>query len=154
MSYPQELFDSALALHQINPETQATLRRAVSTGYYALFHFLIEEACKNWARPEQRSALARAFDHKRMFDASNGRVTKYKNAANGSAEFHLYSVAYAFCQLQQKRHQADYDLSSTLATSSVELALGSVADAFISWNAIQHDQIAQDFLFSLLFKER
>ena len=152
MPYPQELFDSALALCQINPGTQATLRRAVSTGYYALFHFLIEEACKNSARPEQRPAITRVFEHKRMFDASNGRVAKYKNAASGSAESHLYSVADAFCQLQQKRHQADYDLSGTLATSSVELALGSVADAFTS--AIQHEQIAQDYLFSLLFKER
>jgi hypothetical protein len=154
MPYPQELFDSALALYRINPETQATLRRAVSTAYYALFHFLIEEACKNWARPEQRPAITRVFEHKRMFDASNSRVAKYKNAAGGSAEFHLYSVAYAFCQLQQKRHQADYDLSSTWATSSVKLALGSVADAFASWSAIQHEQIAQDYLFSLLFKER
>lgn len=150
----QELFDSALALYQINPKTQATLRRAVSTSYYALFHFLIEEACKNWTRPEQRPALARVFEHKRMLDASNSRVARYKNAASGSAEFHLYSVAYAFCQLQQKRHHADYDLSSTLATSNVELALDSVAEAFTSWSAIQHDQIAQDYLFSLLFKER
>ena len=154
MPYPQELFESALALYRINPETQATLRRAVSTAYYALFHFLIEETCRNWARPEQRPALARTFEHRCMLDASSGRVSRYKNAATGSAEFHLYSVAYAFCQLQQKRHQADYDLSGTLATSNVELALGLVADAFTNWSVIEHDQIAQDYLFSLIFKER
>ena len=154
MPYPQELFDSAVALYQVNPETQATCRRAVSTAYYALFHFLIDEACKNWIRPEHRAALARAFEHRRMLDASSNRVTKLRNAARGSAEFHLYSVAYAFCQLQEKRHQADYDLSLTLAASNVEVALGMVADAFTSWGVIRDEQIAQDFLFSLIFKER
>jgi hypothetical protein len=83
MPYPQDLLDSAVALYRVDPETQATLRRAVSTAYYALFHFLIEEACRNWTRPEQRPALARMFTHGIMAGASDSRIKRYKNAAQG-----------------------------------------------------------------------
>jgi hypothetical protein len=52
-----ELLVAADEILGLEPETQATLRRAVSTAYYALFHLLIEECCKNWIRPEQRIGL-------------------------------------------------------------------------------------------------
>jgi hypothetical protein len=42
---------------------QASLRRAVSTAYYALFHLPIDEAVGNWGVPRQRS---RTFDHGKM----------------------------------------------------------------------------------------
>jgi hypothetical protein len=86
MAYPQELLDSAISFYQVDPKTQATLRRAVSTAYYSLFHFLIEETCRNWARPEQRGYLARVFDHKTMLSASNRNVEKHKNAPLDSKE--------------------------------------------------------------------
>jgi uncharacterized protein (UPF0332 family) len=152
--YPRELLNSARSLGRVDPATQATLRRAVSTAYYALFHFLVEEACANWMRPEQRHALARTFIHKHMFDVSNSRVRQYKNAAQDSPEFQLYSVANAFYWLQQERHKADYDMSSTLSAADVELAINLAADAFQRWNTIRNEQIAQDYLFSMLFKER
>jgi hypothetical protein len=154
MPYSSELLDSAVALYRVDPETQATLRRTVSTAYYAFFHFLIEETCTNWARPEQRGKLARCFDHKQMSIASNRRVAEHKNAAAGSKEFHLYSVASAFSQLQEKRHIADYDLSQTLSSSDVALDILLVEEALASWDTIRREQVAQDYLFSLLFKER
>jgi uncharacterized protein (UPF0332 family) len=152
--YPRDLLNSARSLGRAHPATQATLRRAVSTAYYALFHFLVEEACANWVRPEQRHALARTFIHKHMFDVSNGRIRQYKNATQGSAESQLYSVADASSRLQQERHKADYDMSNTLSAADVELAINLTAEAFEPWHAIRNEQIAQDYLFSLLFKER
>jgi hypothetical protein len=77
MVYSRELLESAAALCQAVPETQANLRRAVSTAYYALFHFLVEEACGNWVRLEQRSKVARMFEHKNMLAASSRRVAEY-----------------------------------------------------------------------------
>lgn len=154
MPYADELFDSAVVLYQVSPESQGTLRRAVSTAYYALFHFLIEAACGNWTRPEQHPALARMFEHARMANASNSRVGKHKNAAAGSTEFRLYFVASAFLQLYERRHKADYDLSGTVSARDVEGALNLVKDAFANWTVIRDEQIAQDYLFSLLFKER
>ena len=90
MSYPWNLLDSAVAISQVDPQTQANLRRAVSAAYYALFHFLIDEACGNWIRPEQRGKLGRAFEHKQMSDASNRCVRKYENAARGTRN-HIFT---------------------------------------------------------------
>ncbi len=42
---------------------QASMRRAVSTAYYALFHLLVGEAVNNWAVQRHRDILARLFDH-------------------------------------------------------------------------------------------
>jgi len=129
------------------------MRRAISTAYYAIFHLLIEDACCNWTRAEQRSKLARMFDHGRMAEASRVRAKEFKSAT-GSAELLLYTVADAFWQLQEQRHAADYDLSNTLSTADVELAINQATGAFRSWNAIRTEQIAQDYLFALLFRER
>jgi hypothetical protein len=96
MAYPDELLDSAMSLFQVSPETQATLRRAVSSAYYALFHLLIGDACKNWSRAEQRGRLARKFEHARMLAASKQCVDKYKSAAPGTTDSNLFTVAHAF----------------------------------------------------------
>ena len=129
--YPRELLDSAIALYQADPETQATLRRAVSTAYYSLFHFLVEETCRNWARPEQRHKLARSFDHKNMYVASNRRVTEHKNTAPGSKQFHLYSVAYALAQPARKVVTTLITtFSKTLSSTDVGLDILLAEEAF------------------------
>ena len=63
-------------------------------------------------------------------------------------------MANAFYWLQPERHKADYDMSNTLSAAHVELAINLAADAFESWHVIRNEQITQDYLFSLLFKER
>src|ERR1700680_2065510 len=65
MAYHDDLLGQALHLvhkERRNPK-QASLCRAVSTAYYALFHLLINEAVSNWSRVNLRAALGRAFDH-------------------------------------------------------------------------------------------
>jgi hypothetical protein len=154
MPYPDELLESAVSLARARPETQANLRRAVSTAYYALFHLLVGDACKNWSRPEQRARLARKFEHARMLAASKQCVDRYKNSDDGTAEASLFTVAHALFQLQEKRHIADYDLSKTLKNTEVALDISLVQDAFDAWSRIQNEQISQDYLFSLLFKDK
>jgi hypothetical protein len=143
-----------LATSHVHPQTQANLRRAVSTAYYALFHFVVDEACGNWGRPEQRRRLSRVFEHKQMYDASNRCAGRYKNAAAGTSESHLHSVASAFHKLQVRRHTADYDLSEVFSGDEVDLDFRSVRNAFTKWRVIQNEQVARDYLFSLLFRER
>ena len=79
MAYAEDLLKQAFLL--INKErkipTQASLRRSVSTAYYALFHLLIQDASANWSRWDTRDYLARAFEHKTMKVAS----TRAENAA-------------------------------------------------------------------------
>jgi uncharacterized protein (UPF0332 family) len=149
-----DLLEVARYLLERESPTQATLRRSVSTAYYALFHLLIHEACSNWARPEHRNYLARAFEHKQMLTASDRQRAKYKDAAENTTEKHLFEVAFGFVQLQQKREFADYDYSIELSLHQARLAIGQAEAAFTSWESIRNEQSAQDYLFSLLIREK
>src|SRR5580658_11266364 len=73
MAFAEDLLKQAFLLlnkESKNP-TQASLRRSVSTAYYALFHLLIQEASANWSRADTRDYLARAFEHRTMKQASS-----------------------------------------------------------------------------------
>jgi hypothetical protein len=77
MPYAEELLELAQDIANLHPEQahQSSLRRAVSTAYYALFYLLISEATTNWSRPELRATLARVFDHGPMKQAADRRNT-------------------------------------------------------------------------------
>jgi hypothetical protein len=64
MGFADDLLEQAY--HLLNKDgddpKEASLRRAVSTAYYALFHLLIDEAVSNWGIIRQRSNLARMFE--------------------------------------------------------------------------------------------
>jgi uncharacterized protein (UPF0332 family) len=154
MAFHHDLLEVARDLLEKEYPTQATLHRSVSTAYYALFHLLIHEACSNWVRPEHRNNLARAFEHKQMLSASDKQKAKHKDAAKNSTERHLFDVALSFAQLQQKRELADYDHTIELSLDQALLAIDQAEKAFRSWEAIRNEQITQDYLFSLLIKER
>jgi len=154
MALHDDLLETARYLLVGPSPTQAMLRRSVSTAYYAVFHFLTHEACSNWAIPEQRSYLARAFEHKQMLAASEKLRGKLKNAAGNSTEKHLYEVALKFVQLYEKRELADYDYNLELSVAQVRLTIGQAAAAFRSWEIIRNEQAAQEYLFSLLIRER
>jgi hypothetical protein len=75
-------------------------------------------------------------------------------ALRKSAAPHLYAVAEAFCQLQRNRHKADYDLSAVCSDSEVAVEIQTAEAAFESRSIVRNEQIAQDYLFSVLFRER
>jgi uncharacterized protein (UPF0332 family) len=154
MDIHHDLLDVARYLLVKENPSQAALRRSVSTAYYALFHLLVHEACFNWARPEHRNNLARAFEHKQMEAASDRQRAKYKNAAENSTGKHLFNVAFDFVQLQQKREFADYDYSIELSFDQAHLAIRRAERAFESWEIVRNEQAAQDYLFSLLIREK
>jgi hypothetical protein len=82
MAFHDDLLEVAYQLADLHPERthQASLRRAVSTAYYALFHLLITEATANWAQPELRATLGRCFDHGPMKAASQNQVSEMNRA--------------------------------------------------------------------------
>jgi hypothetical protein len=99
MGYPEDLLDAARAFFSVEPATHATLRRTVSTAYYALFHLLIEDACRLWDEPDHRGKLSRHFDHKRMREASASRA---KTCATGT-DLHIVSNTFVFLQQKASR---------------------------------------------------
>jgi hypothetical protein len=78
MSYAEDLLAFARNIANLHPDEalQPSLRRALSTAYYALFHLLIADAIANCGDPEFRATLARVFDHGPMKKASEDKVSE------------------------------------------------------------------------------
>lgn len=151
MSFPEDLLEQAyeLAAKEPGEPKQASLRRTVSTAYYALFHLLIDEAVGKWAIERQRSRLARSFEHDAMKRKCAEVVKRVKDGARIPVE--LNTVAHNFVQLQDRRHTADYDNSMRWSRADVNVVLNLATDAFDAWSAIGRHDDAQDFLSQLLF---
>jgi uncharacterized protein (UPF0332 family) len=159
MAFADDLLEQArhLANRERKEPRQASLRRAVSTAYYALFHLLIAEATLNWKRVEYRDALAHVFEHGKMKSACRKKMGElaayYKTNRRAGSELtvaqHVYRVAEAFVEAQNSRHAADYDNSRAWTRTTVKAEIESVADAFESWRAIRNESVAQAFLVSL-----
>ena len=82
------------------------LRRAVSTVYYALFHALARLCAVKlvgWSKPwSVISPIYRSIDHRRTRDVLND----FRKSEPGSI---LAVVSLTFSQLQDARHEADYN---------------------------------------------
>jgi uncharacterized protein (UPF0332 family) len=154
MPFAHDLLEQSRHLASREPKRprQASLRRAVSTAYYALFHLLTTAAVANWKKVRQRAALARAFDHRRMKEACRNTTKKQFQNPNRTNVQHLKNIANAFILLQQERHSADYDNSKKWSRTEVLAHIDTASAAFNSWNVISHDPIAEDFLLQLLIQ--
>jgi hypothetical protein len=110
---------------------QVNLRRAVSSAYYALFHALIDEACRLMlgSRHEEtafRHVLGRGFTHSTMKHACTafaGGTLKAAVAKGLPAAFaiptQIRHVAETFVSLQEWRHLAEYDRTEHFRRSDV-----------------------------------
>lgn len=111
-----------LATREPKRPRQASLRRAISAAYYALFHRLTTEASAflvsggSAERRLLRTTLARAYDHAEMkkvsraFSSGNPPQAWRPALGTGPLPPDLRVVAEAFIELQEARHQADYDV--------------------------------------------
>jgi hypothetical protein len=163
---PEGLLEQAQHLVKREPKRpkQASLRRAISTAYYALFHLLISEAVLNWRPAEDRVELARMFEHTDMRsicankrDDLNKEFKKKKAGRPNQEEAvkrNLHRVVNTFVQMHEQRELADYDYSSNWTRTDVLPKVEGVAAAFKAWKAIRNEDIAQAFLFTLLYKKR
>ena len=166
MSYADHLLEQArhLAHRERKRPRQASLRRAISTAYYALFHLLISEATLNWKRADQRALLARFFEHGKMRAASErqrGECNRFIDSTPPPAPGreldcmrHLHIVANTFIQAQQQRHTADYDNAGQWNRLRALTLISQVEAAFESWRAIRDEPAAHAYLISLLGNPR
>jgi hypothetical protein len=157
MAYHNDLLDLASELARDAPARQVALRRSVSTAYYAIFHLLISETITNWNRQSSRNSLGRMFDHgmmkrvsKQLFESTTLQTTGADPGIIGQLQF----VAKSFCELQMKRHTADYDYNKHWdRTDALRLVL-LCRSVFTTWDLIKNEDIAQEYLVSLLIKPR
>jgi hypothetical protein len=157
--FPEELLDQASILVTAE-QTQANLRRAVSAAYYALFHLLIRDTISHWSNPNHYPRLVRTFEHQRMKTASasmlNRLATEILNFDPEQLAIRekLGLVAQGVVDLQQARHKADYDTEEPLDASDALLRVEQAINACHTWQEIRDEDISQDYLYSLLFRDR
>ena len=162
MSLPKELLAQAklLATKEARRPKQASLRRAVSASYYALFHLLVDEASRRLVgganRVALRTCLGRAFSHGTMKKvarqfAASAVSERLRPGLNGQpVQEELVRVANAFVDLQQHRHEADYDLGRRF-TRVETLSIATDANcAFADWQLVRGSPQADTFLVGLL----
>lgn len=163
MSLPLDLLEQAHFLSQREVgrgrPRQASLRRAVSTAYYAVFHLLSADASSQ-ACPVNpmglRERVQRSLAHDTMKQAanaiqSNNLPTQMVSLLARPMNAQVISVARGFVRLQEQRHKADYDMSDQFDRTRV-LGLVRVAEQiFRDWSAVRNTEDAHIFLAALMF---
>lgn len=160
------LADKICKFHTGKPQ-QATLKRAISTAYYALFHLLASESAATLGANLPSTAqcqLRRAFEHMEMksacvaFSQAN-HVSKKLHEINHNSPMHrlvswpldlrLKTVAEVFVDLQEARHRADYDSAAKFSKIEAITLVEDVKVAFGYWKQIRKSQNAKIFLTDL-----
>lgn len=171
-----ELLAQAKHLSALPNATQADLRRAVSSAYYALFHFFVHETVEHLlgGRPvtaETRQTFARAFSHTSMREACSSfagrqkkptpppppgspprpdRVVELPRVGSVTIPGGLQAIAGSFVTLIEARHTADYDLSTPTAKSEADALILEAEHAMQAWAAFRQQPIGYQFLSGLL----
>ena len=159
MALPKDLLDQAerLLSHEKKKPKQASLRRAVSTAYYALFHLLTSESAGRMAPILPKNLdlqMQRAFDHgtmKRVCQSFAGGTLPdvMQHLQTGQIESELRRFADHFVKLQEARHAADYDLVHTLTKQEANGNIAKAKDAFAIWKTISKLPNSNVFLMAL-----
>jgi uncharacterized protein (UPF0332 family) len=139
----ENLLSQARRLARLDPNRprQANLRRAVSSAYYAAFHFLADQSCRaaigsHHDQAPYRHVLCRGFSHTTMKHAciSFGGGTLKAAVAKGlpptfAIPPEIRRMANTFVDLQTTRHTADYDLTERFTRSDVLWLIGETETA-------------------------
>jgi uncharacterized protein (UPF0332 family) len=164
MTIHRDLLQQARRLAQLDPlrPRQANLRRAVSSAYYALFHYLTDRACRmmigtQLPQAPYRQVIARGFDHGTMKEAcrsfSGGNLPpaiRRRLPRQFIVPMALRNVARAFVELQEQRHSADYDLSQHLTRAEVFALVRQAEHALTHFDAVA-DRTLKKFFLSCLW---
>jgi hypothetical protein len=126
--------------------SDAALRRAVSTAYYAVFHHILGAAARRFLgqRHETSAAYAilyRGFDHRRMKEvcealrATSLRAKYATQLRRPIMSKEIRDFAGVFPNLQEQRELADYDPAASFVPSQVSTLIDSAEFAI---NAFDH----------------
>ncbi len=155
MSLHGDLLDQAEMLAKVEPyrPRQASLRRAVSAAYYAVFHLLTSEAATLYTtEPGMAARIARTFNHAEMKKASQfigkHRLPNALQQPGGGYEtpVDVKIVADAFVELQAARHEADYDVSRKYLREEVLNYVDLARQAFQAWDKVRKGDGARLYL--------
>ena len=166
MSLYADLLKQAYHLATKEPRrpAQASLRRSISASYYALFHRLVDDATRTLIsrsnRHPLRHSMSRSFRHSDMRNLS-------KTLAGGNPPRKLADafspmpidpmltfIARAFLDLQEARHQADYNTYRSFSRREALYHFQLATRAIDNWKKIRTTHQADAYLAGLLINER
>jgi uncharacterized protein (UPF0332 family) len=139
---------------------QASLRRAISTAYYSMFHLILDDAARylvSNGNVTLRGAVLRTFEHnsvKKSADAIS-RIHRSPNEKhwlathlNGAISTDLALVCGTLVDLKDQRDSADYDVLASFTRSNVTSTLSIVHHAETVWGRTRHTYNARVFLLT------
>ena len=169
MRFVDDLLDQARMLAQ--PEQgpgrpkQASLRRAVSAAYYAIFHEVANQAVLN-VMSGQRAAspfghrVRRTLEHSEL-KAVAGWFAQNKMPGvirdlrgDDPVPDDLIAVCDAFVELQEARHRADYDLSTPFTKLDTKHLVDAAHRAVRLLRDLPPSEDRSIFLSACLFGDR
>ena len=126
-----DLIEAARTLAESDdaPPTQAGLRRAVSTAYYAMFHTLAASAADLFIGPTRSAAWHQAY---RALEHGRARSACLQGQTMREFPADIRDFAEAFVVLQKARQQADYALDMDAYQESDVLGYIAAAERAIS----------------------
>lgn len=140
MDYADPLRTATLLANYVDPSdpdsipSEANLRRAVSTAYYAAFHALSKSCADTLVGPYSADSTGehwvtayRTLEHRQARNRFNnqGRMASFPNDIRYFAD--------KFIELQDLRHRADYDPESTFEHAEVLQLLSNTQEAIKSF---------------------
>lgn len=142
MDFADLLRTASLLAHYGDPgdpagiPSEANLRRAVSTAYYAAFHALSQSCADSLVGPVATPAARehwvnayRTLDHRQV----RNKLSNQRGMANFSVQIQDFAVK--FVDLQGQRHSADYDPEASFNTLEVQFLVSDTQDAINVFNA-------------------
>lgn len=167
MALHEHLLEQArhLATRDKRRPRQANLRRAISSSYYALFHFLADRASRflvgsSGERDQIRKVLSRAFGHTEMYSAcksfGGGNLPDglAQRLAGVTIPGALQDLARRFGSAQELRHQADYDLAVSFQRGDALSLIVDIELQMSNWPTIESDPATRLFMLALLVWDR
>ena len=142
MDYADLLQTAALLANYVDPAdpegipSEASLRRAVSTTYYAAFHALSQSCADTLVGPNSADSTKehwviayRSLEHRQVRNRFNNQV----RMANFPDQIRAFAIR--FIELQDLRHRADYDPEATFEPDEVLQLLGDARFAIEGFSA-------------------
>ena len=149
---PLDLMETARGLTRLSPRrpSQANLRRAVSTAYYALFHCLAACAANSLIGRARDAAWHQTY---RALEHGKARSACQDQRALAAFPQDLRDFAALFTALQKSRQQADYALDGRFGKADVRAAIDAVEDAIAAFEQVDA-RSRRAFVAHVLFKRR
>jgi hypothetical protein len=156
VSLASDLLDQASTLTALDPmkPKQASLRRAISTAYYSVFHLLIDDGARRvTSNLTLQPYVARSFQHTAIKEAAKKVIAQSMTPPPWPAplfsapiEPELIRVCNTFIDLQSLRHSADYNTAISFKRAEVVAAVSRAQAAHLDWAATKASDNTTVFL--------